>query len=127
MLDSLDTSLIYQNILSIYINVDDGIGRNGLPDMNPSCVRLLDFFASHNLSTTKTCSTIKVSISTPGTRTPKVKSMINLVVVSAKQQPEVSLFTQVKREVELSTDSHLVVSWISLQGKMPDRAAGLNL
>ncbi|KAK3548138.1 hypothetical protein QTP70_004870 [Hemibagrus guttatus] len=48
------------------------------------------------------------------------RSMIDLVIVSSDLQPYV-LDTRVKRGVELSTDHHLVVSWIHLRRRMPDR------
>ncbi|KAK3535605.1 hypothetical protein QTP70_017246, partial [Hemibagrus guttatus] len=48
------------------------------------------------------------------------RSMIDLVVVSSDLRPHV-LDTRVKRGAELSTDHHLVVSWIRLQRRMPDR------
>ncbi|KAK3571285.1 hypothetical protein QTP86_005921 [Hemibagrus guttatus] len=46
--------------------------------------------------------------------------MIDLVVVSSDLRPHV-LDTRVKRGVEMSTDHHLVVSWIRLRRRMPDR------
>ncbi|KAK3557981.1 hypothetical protein QTP86_005631 [Hemibagrus guttatus] len=46
--------------------------------------------------------------------------MINLVIVSSGLRPHV-LDTRVKRGAELSTDHHLVVSWIRLRRGMPDR------
>ena len=46
--------------------------------------------------------------------------MINFVVVSSDLRPYV-LDTQVKRGAELSTDHHLVVSWICWQGRKLDR------
>ncbi|KAK3541858.1 hypothetical protein QTP86_008196 [Hemibagrus guttatus] len=46
--------------------------------------------------------------------------MIDLVVVSSDLRPNV-LDTRVKRGAELSTDQHLVVSWIRLRRRMPDR------
>ncbi|KAK3526422.1 hypothetical protein QTP70_025454, partial [Hemibagrus guttatus] len=48
------------------------------------------------------------------------RSMIDLVVMSSDLQPHV-LDTRVKRGAALSTDHHLVVSWIHLQRSMPDR------
>ncbi|KAI3354358.1 hypothetical protein L3Q82_018881, partial [Scortum barcoo] len=63
------------------------IGRNGLPDLNPSGVR---------------------------------RSMIDFVVVSSDLRPYV-LDTRVKRGAELSTDHHLVVSWIRWQRRKLDR------
>ncbi|KAK3521123.1 hypothetical protein QTP86_021295 [Hemibagrus guttatus] len=46
--------------------------------------------------------------------------MIDLVVVSSELWPHV-LATRLKRGAELSTDHHLVVSWIRLRRRMPDR------
>ncbi|KAK3559185.1 hypothetical protein QTP86_005078 [Hemibagrus guttatus] len=46
--------------------------------------------------------------------------MIDLVIVSSDLRPHV-LDTRVKRGAELSTDHHLVVSWIRLQRGMLDR------
>ncbi|KAK3554501.1 hypothetical protein QTP70_024406, partial [Hemibagrus guttatus] len=54
---------------------------------------------------------IRVPISTRGTL--GWRSMIGLVVVSSDLRPHV-LDTRVKRGAELSTDHHLVVSWIHL-------------
>ncbi|KAK3550620.1 hypothetical protein QTP70_001026 [Hemibagrus guttatus] len=51
---------------------------------------------------------------------PGRRSMIDIVVVSSDLRPHV-LDTRVKRGVELSTDHHLVVSWIRLRRRMPDR------
>ncbi|KAK3525880.1 hypothetical protein QTP70_010985 [Hemibagrus guttatus] len=48
------------------------------------------------------------------------RSMIDLVVVSSDLRPHV-LDTRVKRGAELSTNHHLVVSWIRLQRRMLDR------
>ncbi|KAK3565371.1 hypothetical protein QTP86_007107 [Hemibagrus guttatus] len=48
------------------------------------------------------------------------RSMIDLVVVSSDLRPHV-LDTRVKRGAELSTNHHLVVSWIRLRRRMPDR------
>ncbi|TWW61080.1 hypothetical protein D4764_05G0011700 [Takifugu flavidus] len=46
--------------------------------------------------------------------------MIDFVVVSSDLRPHV-LDTRVKRGAELSTDHHLVVSWLRLWGRMLDR------
>ena len=48
------------------------------------------------------------------------RSMIDFVVVSSGLRPYV-LDTRVKRGAELSTDHHLVVSWIRWQGRKLDR------
>ena len=51
---------------------------------------------------------------------PGWRSMIDFVIVSSDLQPYV-LDTRVKRGAELSTDHHLVVSWIRWKGRKLDR------
>ncbi|KAK0139279.1 LINE-1 reverse transcriptase [Merluccius polli] len=95
------------------------IGRNSPPDLNPSGVQLLDFCARHRLSITNTMFKHK-GIHMCTWHQDTHSSMIDFVVVSLDLRPHV-LDTWAKRGAKLSTDHHLVVSWLQWWGRMPVR------
>ncbi|KAK0156509.1 Craniofacial development protein 2 [Merluccius polli] len=82
---------------------------------------LLDFCARHRLSITNTMFKHKgVHMCTWHQDTLGCSSMIDFIVVSSDLRPHV-LDTRAKRGAELSTDHHLVVSWLRWWGRMPVR------
>ncbi|KAK7880575.1 hypothetical protein WMY93_032787 [Mugilogobius chulae] len=94
---------------------------NAPPDLNPSGVLFLDVCASYSLSMTNTMFQHKgVHQCTWHQDTLGMRVMIEFVVVSSELRPRV-LNTRVKRRAELSTDYHLVMSWIRWQRRKPDR------
>ena len=85
------------------------------------CVQLLDFCARHRLSKKNTMFKHKgVHMCTWHQDTLGRSSIIDLIVVSSDLRPHV-LDTRAKRGAELSTDHHLVVSWLRWWGRMPVR------
>ncbi|KAI3362892.1 hypothetical protein L3Q82_001667 [Scortum barcoo] len=95
----------------------DVIGRNGLPDLNPIwCSVILLLCASHSLSITNTMFEHKgVHQCTWHQDTLDRRSMID-----DDLRPYV-LDTRVKRGAELSTDHHIVVSWIRWRRRKLDK------
>ncbi len=96
------------------------IGRNGPPDLNPNGVSLLDFYASPALSTTNTMFEYKDAHKFMWYQSTLGQRLMIHFFVSSDLRSHV-LPTQVQRGAELSTDRHLVVSWVRWQGKPLDR------
>ncbi|KAK0144605.1 Craniofacial development protein 2 [Merluccius polli] len=99
----------------------DSVTWRGVIGRNASGVQLLDFCARHRLSITNTMFKHKgVHMCTWHQDTLGRSSMNDFVVVSSNLRPHV-LDTQAKRGAELSTDHHLVVSWLRWWGRIPVR------